>query len=89
MGDADHSLQSSEDVGDQAEDGVRRHEVCAVVADLVVLDHDQSGDGCQERDIVESRMRVCAFFLLLCGVCGLDDEDALDKQEESGGVEEL
>jgi hypothetical protein len=34
-------------------------------------------------------MRVCAFFLLLCGVCGLDDEDALDKQEESGGVEEL
>ena len=89
MGDADHSLQSREDVCDQAENGVRRHKVCAVVADFVVLDHDQSSNGCEKRNIVQSRVRVCAFSLLLCGVCGLDDEDALDEQEESGGVEEL
>ena len=61
----------------------------AVVTDLVVLDHDQPGDGCKERNIVESCVRVCAFLLLLCGVCGLHDKDALDEQEEGGGVEEL
>ena len=89
MSDANHSLQSREDVRDQAEDSVRRHEVRAVVADLVVLDHDQSSDGCEERDIVESCMRVCTFLLLLRGVCRLNHEDALNEQEESGGVEEL
>ena len=66
---------------------MRRHEVCAVVADLVVLYHDQSSDSCEKRNIVESRVCVCAFLLLLRGMCGLDNEDALDEQEESGGVE--
>lgn len=89
LGDSNHSLQCCEDVRDQAEDGVRRNEVCAVVADLVVLDHDQSSDGCEKRNIVESCVRVCAFLLLLCSVRGLDNEDALDEQEEGGGVEEL
>lgn len=86
---AHDSLQGRQDVCDQAKDGVRRLEVCSVVADLVVLDHDQSGDGCQERNIVEGCVSVGAFFLLLCGVCGLDHEDALDEEEERGGVEEL
>ena len=58
---------------------MRRHEVRAVVADLVVLDHNQSSDGCEERNIIEGRVRVCAFLLLLCGVGGLNDEDALDE----------
>lgn len=34
-------------------------------------------------------MGVGAFLLLLRGVCGLDDKDALDEEEEGGGVEEL
>lgn len=34
-------------------------------------------------------MGVGAFLLLLRGVGGLDDEDALDDKEEGGGVEEL
>jgi hypothetical protein len=34
-------------------------------------------------------MRIGAFLLLLCGVCGLDNEDALDEKEEGGRVEEL
>lgn len=87
--DSNHSLQSSEDVCDQAKDGMRRHEVCSIVADLVVLDHDQSGDGCEECDIVESRVCVCSFLLLFSGVRGLDDEYALDEEEKGGGVEEL
>lgn len=87
--DTDHRLQRCEDVCEQAQDGMRRLEVCSIVADLVVLDHDQSGDGCQECDIVESRVCVCAFLLLFCGVRGLDDEDALNEEEEGGRVEEL
>jgi hypothetical protein len=34
-------------------------------------------------------VRVCAFLLLLCGMGGLNDENALDEQEEGGGVEKL
>jgi hypothetical protein len=34
-------------------------------------------------------MRIGAFLLLLCGVCGLDNKDALDEEEKGGRVEEL
>lgn len=87
--DTDHRLQGREDVCEQAKDGMRRHEVCSIVANLVVLDNDKSGDGCEECDIVESRVCVCAFLLLFCGVRRLDDEDALNEEEEGSGVEEL
>lgn len=87
--DADDGLDDGEDVRDQAEDGVRRFEVRAVVRELVVLDHDQAGDGAEQRDVVERRVRVGAFLLLLCRVRGLEDKDALDEEEEGGGVEKL
>lgn len=87
--DTDHRLEGREDVCEQAKDGMRRFKVCSIVADLVVLDHDQSGDGCQECDIVESRVCVCAFLLLLSGVSGLDNENTLNEEEEGGGIEEL
>lgn len=87
--DAHKGLDAGEDVRDQAEDGVRRLEVRAVVRDLVVLDHHEAGDGGQQRDVVEGRVRVGAFFLLLGGVGWLEDEDALDEEEEGRGVEEL
>jgi hypothetical protein len=68
---------------------MRRLEVCPVVADLIVFNYNQSGDGCQKGDVVECGVRIRAFLLLLCGVSGLDNEDALDEEEERGGVEEL
>jgi hypothetical protein len=68
---------------------MRRLEVCPVVADLVVFNHNQSSDGCQKGNVVQGGVRICAFLLLLCGVSGLDNEDALDEEEERGGVEEL
>jgi hypothetical protein len=87
--DSDDRLDEDEDIGDQPEDGVGGHEVRAVVADLVVLDHDEAGEGGEQRDVVEGGVRVGAFFLLLGCVGWLDDEDALDEEDEGGGVEEL
>jgi hypothetical protein len=87
--DADDRLDEDQDVGDEAEDGVRRDKVRAAVADLVVFDHDQAGEGGEERDVVEGGVRVGALFLLRGCVGWLDDEDALDEEDEGGGVEEL
>ena len=89
LGDSDDSLDEHQDVGYEAEDGVRRDEVRTAVADLVVFDHDQAGEGGEQGDVVEGGMRVGALFLLGGCVGWLDDEDALDEEEEGGGVEEL
>jgi len=82
-------LNDDQDVGDQAEDGVGRLEVSAVVRDLVVLDDDEAGDRGEKGDVVERGVGVGAFALLLGGVGGLEDEDAFDEEEDGGGVEEL
>jgi hypothetical protein len=66
---------------------VRRLEVGSIVADLVVFYHDQPGDGCQKGNVIQRGVRICAFLLLLCGVGRLNNEDALDEEEERGGVE--
>ena len=87
--DTDNGLQGRQDVCDQAKDGVRRLEVRSVVADLVVFDHDQAGESGEQGDVVEGGVRVGALFLLGGCVGWLDDEDALDEEEEGGGVEEL
>jgi hypothetical protein len=89
LSNADDRLDQDQDVGDEAEDGVRRDKVRAAVADLVVFDHDQAGEGGEERDVVEGGVRVGALFLLRGCVGWLDDEDALDEEDEGGGVEEL
>ena len=63
--------------------------MCSVVVEFIVFDHDEAGDGGEEGDVVECRVGVGALFLLLGGVCGLEDEDGLDEEEEGGGVEKL
>lgn len=45
LSNANDRLDGHEDVRDQAKDGMGRLEVCSVVADLVVLNHDQTSDG--------------------------------------------
>jgi len=59
------------------------------VADLVVLDDDEARDGRRDGDVIEARVPVCAVFLLLLGMSWLKDENSLDEEEDSGGVEEL
>lgn len=61
----------------------------AVVIDLVVLDDDKTSDGGKDGDIVECSVCECTLLLLLCGMCRLDDENALYEEEDGGGVEEL
>jgi len=63
---------------------VRGLKVCAVVVELVVLDDDQTCNGCQDRDIVERGVRVCALLLLLRGMGWLENENALDEEEDGG-----
>jgi hypothetical protein len=89
LSDSDDRLDEDQDVGDEPEDGVRGDEVGAAVADLVVFDYDEAGEGGEEGDVVEGGVRVGAFLLLFGGVGWLDDEDALDEEDEGGGVEEL
>jgi len=43
---ADKDLDDDQDVGDQAQDGVRGDKVIARVRQLVVFDDDQASDGC-------------------------------------------
>jgi hypothetical protein len=82
-------LDEDQDVGDESEDSVGGDEVGAAVADLVVFDYDEAGEGGEEGDVVEGGVRVGAFLLLFGGVGWLDDEDALDEEDKGGGVEEL
>lgn len=58
----------------------------AVVVKFVVLDDDEACDGCEDSYIVEGCVRVGALFLLGGGVGRLEDEDALNEEEEGGGV---
>lgn len=86
---SDKSLQRNQDICYETQNGMRRFEVCAVVVELVVFDDDKASDGCENSDIVEGCVRVGALFLLLGSVRGLEDEDALDEEEEGGGIKEL
>lgn len=85
----DDRLQRDEDVGYQSQDGVRGFEVRAAMVYFVVFDDDEAGDGGEHGYIVQRRVRVCPLLLLCGGVRRLEDEDALDEEEDGGGVEEL
>ncbi len=87
--DADEGLQEEEDVGDEAEDGVRGLEVQAVVVDLVILDDDEAGEEGEDGGEVEDGVDVGALLLLLGGVGRLQEEDGLRGEEYPGGIEEL
>lgn len=89
LGDADEGLEDEEDVGEQAEDGVRGAEVLAVVGDFVVFDDDEAGDEGEDAGAVEDGVDAGALLLLLGGVGRLEDEDCLGGEEDAGGVEEL
>lgn len=59
------------------------------VFDFVVLDDDQSCDGGEDSDVVERGVCECSLLLLFTCVGRLEDEDALDEEQDGGGVEEL
>jgi len=63
---ADHDLAEDQNVGDEAEDGVRRLEMCALVRKLVVLDDDEAGEGGQKREVVDGGVGPRAGAFLLC-----------------------
>ena len=63
--------------------------MCAIVGDLIVFDDDKACNASEKSDVVESSVGVGAFLFLLGCVRGLKDEDALDQEQEGGGVEEL
>lgn len=87
--DADDGLQEEEDVGGEAEDGVRGLEVRAGVGDLVVFDDDEAGEEGEDGGEVEDGVDVGALLLLLGGVGRLQEEDGLRGEEDAGGIEEL
>ena len=85
--DAHNHLDRNHAVSRQAEDAVRALQVR--VGGFVVFDYGQAAYCGEEGYVVEGGVGVCALLFLLCGVCWLDDEDALDEEEHGGGVEEL
>lgn len=87
--DADEGLDDEEDVGDQAEDGVRGAEVLAAVGNFVVFDYDKAGDESEDAGAIEDGVDVGAFLLLFGGVGWLEEEDCLSAEKDTGGVEEL
>lgn len=87
--DANKSLQEQEDVCHETENGVRGFEMGSVVVELVVFDDNEAGEGGQDGDIVQGGVHVGSLLLLFGGVGWLEDEEGLDEEEQSGGVEEL
>lgn len=87
--DANGGLDEEEDIGDEAEDGVRGLEVRAAVGDFVVFDDDEGGEEREDGGGVEGGVDVGALGFLLGGVGGLEEEDGLCGEEDAGGVEEL
>lgn len=63
--------------------------MCAIVGNLVVLDHDESGNTAGESKIVESCVSPGAVLLLLRCMRGLENENTLGEQEDCGRVEQL
>ncbi len=68
---------------------MRTFKVRVPIFNFIVLDDDQPGDGSEQGDVVEGGVGEGAVFLLFGGVRRLEDEDALDEEEDGGGVEEL
>ena len=82
-------LQSHQNICHQAQYRMGRLEMSAIVIKLVVFNDDEPCDGSEYCHIVQSSVCVGSLLLLLRGVCGLQDEDALDEEENGGGVEKL
>ena len=57
------------------------YEVLSAVVEFVVFDNYEASNCSQDGYVVEGRMGVCSLRLLLGCVGGLEDEDALDKEE--------
>lgn len=66
-------LQDEEDVRDEPENRVRRFEMCPIVGEFVVFNHDEACDAGEESDVVESGVDVGSLFLLFGGVGWLED----------------
>jgi len=74
-------LGDEEAVSDQAEDSVRRLEVCPAVRNLVVFDDDQAGDEAEDAAYVEGGMDDCALAFLGRSMGWLEDEDGFGCEE--------
>lgn len=75
--DTDKRLDYDENVCDETKDGVRGLEVFAAVTYLVIEDYREAANESDKAKVVKSGMDVGALHLLLWGVSGLKDEDAL------------
>ena len=82
--DTNESLDDEEDVGYKTKDGVRRLEVNAVVSDLVVFDDDQTGDGGEECNFIQTCVPPCTVLFLVFGMRRLKDEHSLGEEEDCG-----
>lgn len=82
------SLDSKQDVCNQAQDRMRRLEMRAIMRELVIFDDDEASDQSVETEVIEQEMCGCTFTLLLGGMCWLQNNDRLGDGEQTGGVEE-
>ena len=65
-----------------------RLEMCTIVVELVDFDYDET---CYEEikgKVDENEVRGCALSFLSFGVCWLQDEDGLRKEEDTARVKE-
>jgi hypothetical protein len=70
-------LNGKEDVGCEAEDGVGRLEMRAIVVKLVEFDNDETCYEEVEAEVNEKEVRCYALSFLGFGVRRLQDEDGL------------
>ena len=87
--DPHYGLYNEETVGDEAEDGMDRDKMLTSVCDFIILDNHETCNQGGEAAKVKDGMSVGALGLLLWGVGGLENEDGLCYQKNTGRIEEL
>ena len=68
---------------------MRGFKVGAVVTGFIVKDDNEGGEESEEGSSIESAVDMGAKLLLLGSVGGLDDQDGLSNEKDTGGVEQL
>lgn len=85
----DERLDQQQDVGDEPQDGVRGLEMRPLVCEFVDLDDHEAGDGGGGGGDVQPGVGVGSLLFLRGRVGWLQNQYALDVEEDGGGVEEL
>lgn len=84
---AHRRLQNDNNIGDQTQNTMGRRE--ALMVALVDFNNEKGRDEGEQTEALDDVVEAGSHEFLACCACWLEDEGALDLEEESSGVKEL